>query len=992
MVERSGRMGMMVGRRPAGRRAEEGTVEFAILGLLLVRQDGRVHPVTAAKLRVLLGALLLRPNRPVPADTLIELLRADPAPAAARNTLRSYVMRLRRALPDGQRLRTSAEGYLLEVWPGELDAERFAELVDRARRAAADRTGADWPAVRRDTEHALALWRDQPLLDVPSAELQRQAVPRLEELRWQALELWAEAGLRLGEPAGVLARLRDALAADPLRERATALLMRALARCDRQAEALELYTATRKQLVAELGVEPGPALRAAQAEVLAGAAPENPPEHRSEHRPERPPEQPPVPARLPADLADFTGRGAELAAIRAHLEPATGATDRAPSPGVVRVVAVSGPAGAGKSALAVHAGHLLGPAYPGGQLYADLRGSQAAPRAAVEVVAGLLRALGERSLPADPEELTARLRARAGSRPLLVLLDDARDTAQVRPVLAALPGCGVLVTGRGRLSGLPGGRQLNLGRLPEADALDLLDATAGGHRLAEDPAAATAIVQACGHLPLAVRIAGARLASRPDWPVRALADRLAGPHRLAELTAGDLAVRASFALSYEQLDAPTAAAFRLLAASDSAELGLQAAAAVLDQPAGDTERQLDELLDHHLIESPAPGRYRYHDLLRLFAREVAGDVAGDVGSDQDGAAESLTRLFGYCFGTCYGVLRQLRPGLPAVLPFDPPGYARATAFDDPAAGLAWLAAEWDTLVAVGVQSAGLPAVQARWLASYVGALGDYADHRGLHAGWRRAAVAAAERAHRDSDGDAEAKLQICLAAIELRSGRPAAVEEHLRFALGHYALSADLPSRVRALTNAGPMYLELGRPAEAVQALRQALRLQQEHRHLSRRSELLVRNNLGLALNGAADHRSALSQLRRAAAIAAELEEPEVRGLVFNNLGAALAGCHRRAEAFESYRAGLAVSREVANPLSEAYALAGLGRLHRDSGRPDLALQHLERATATHEQVGSRRDRAGVLADLADLLAADGQSQRSADCRAEADRLLARIR
>ena len=932
-------------------------MEFGILGTLQVRQDGRAHPVTAAKLRLVLAALLLRANRPVSADSLVDLLWGESAPAAARGTLRSYVMRLRRALPDGRRLRTYAEGYGLEVRPGELDADRFAELVDRARRAAAH---ADWAAVRSDADGALALWRDQPLLDVPSAELRRRAVPRLEELRWQALELWAEAGLRLGEPAAVLARLRDAPAGDLPREGVTARLMLALARSGRQAEALELYATTRKQLVAELGVEPGPALRAAHAEVLAGPRPG----------------PPAPPARLPADLADFTGRAAELAAIRAHLG---GAPDD-PSPGVVRVVAVSGPAGTGKSALAVRAGHLLGPAHPGGRLYVDLRGSHASPRTATETLVALLRALGERSLPADPEELAGLLRDRAGARPLLVLLDDARDTAQVRPVLAALPGCGVLVTSRGRLSGLPG-RQLDLGRLPEADALALLAASTGGHRLAEDPAAAVAIVRACGCLPLAVRIAGARLASRPEWPVQDLAERLAGPDRLAELSAGDLAVRASFALSYAQLDQPTAAAFRLLAATDSAELDLAAAAVLLDRPAGEVERRLDDLLDSHLIESPGPGRYRYHDLLRLYAREEV--------REQDGAGPALARLFGYCLGTAYGVLRQLRPGLPAVLWFDAPGYERATAFPEPAAGLAWLAAEWDTLVAVAVQSAAVPEVGAQWLAAYVGALGDYADHRGLHAGWRRAAVAAAERARRDGDAGSEAKMRICLAAIELRSGRPAAVEEHLRVALGHYAASADRPSRVRALSNAGPMYLEVGRPDEAVRALRQALR---ERGQLSRRAELLARNNLGWALNGLGDHRAALSQLRRAAALAAELDEPEVRGLLLNNTGAALAGCRRRDEAFDSYRAGLEVSRELANPLGQAYALAGLGRLHRDTGRPGPALEHLERAAVLHEQVGSRRDRAGVLADLADLLAADGRADRSAACRAEADRLLAVLR
>jgi DNA-binding SARP family transcriptional activator len=417
-------------------------MQFCLLGPLLVRRGDAVVPVPAAKHRVLLAALLLESGRPVGLDELTEVLWGPAPPVTARVSLQNYVMRLRRILADDgpPRIVTQPGGYLINVGPGELDVIQFESALAAGRSAA--RAGA-WADAAAVLAGGLALWRGEPLSAVPSEVLLAREVPRLAELRLQALEARIDAELHLGRAAEVIVELRGLVAAQPLRERLHALLMTALARDGQQAGALAAYQAARRVLVDELGAEPGPELQRLQQQVLVGP------------QAERPPRLPPVPARL-------SGRDAELAALTALLDQAAG---------TVVISVIAGPAGAGKTALAVRWARLVADRFPDGQLYLNLRGhGPGAPVTAATALGRFLGALGVPApgIPAEPEERAARYRSLLAGRRVLVVLDDAASAEHVRPLLPGAAGCAALVTSRDPLVGLvarDGARRLDLGPL-----------------------------------------------------------------------------------------------------------------------------------------------------------------------------------------------------------------------------------------------------------------------------------------------------------------------------------------------------------------------------------------------------------------------------------------------------------------------------------------------------------------------------------------------
>jgi DNA-binding SARP family transcriptional activator len=452
-------------------------MQFCLLGPLLVRRGDAVVPVPAAKHRVLLAALLLHAGRPVGIDELTEILWGPAPPVTARVSLQNYVMRLRRILAgDGPpRIVTQPGGYLINVGPGELDITRFEAALALGRTAARARAWEDAAAVLAD---GLALWRGEPLAAVPSDLLLAREVPRLAELRLQALEARIDAELHLGRPAEVIVELRGLVAAEPLRERLHALLMTALVRDGQQAGALAAYQAARRVLVDELGAEPGPELQRLQQQVLAGPPPGHPP--RRPPGPGRPPgvSRPPGPGRLAgpprlAGPARLVGRSAELAELTGLLDQATA--------GTVAITVIAGPAGAGKTALARHWAQQVRDRFPDGQLHLNLRGHGPGPPVApAGALAELLVALGAppprpapelRSAPgpAELEERAAQFRSLLAGRRMLVVLDDAASAEHVRPLLPGAAGCAALVTSRDPLIGLvarDGARRLDLEPLP----------------------------------------------------------------------------------------------------------------------------------------------------------------------------------------------------------------------------------------------------------------------------------------------------------------------------------------------------------------------------------------------------------------------------------------------------------------------------------------------------------------------------------------------
>src|SRR5580692_11351089 len=529
-------------------------LRFRVLAPLEVWTGQDWSGIGAPKWRALLAVLLLSQGQAVSTDRLIAELWGDRPPERAANLVSIYVLRLRRVIGDraGHLLTTRAPGYQLRLQPGELDAEQFHALAE-----------------------ALALWRGRALADVPPFALVTAEAERLEESRLSTLELRIEADLGCGMHAQLVPELRRLLSDQPLRERLWGLLVRALDAAGRHAEALAAYGQAREVIAEELGVDPGPELqrlyqalltadlvprqqRAAPAAASPAAAAPAAASREGEMAAGRVSRRPGagsslrrVPAQLPADVADFTCREANLDQLCAAMSEA----GRRDNPAVA-VAVVAGAPGLGKTALAIHAAHALRRDFPDGQLYVSLRGGSEQPVPADEVLARFLRDLGVDGarIPVDAEERAALYRTRLAERQMLIVLDDARNAAQVRPLLPGTGSCAVIVTSRHRLSDLAGSRLIDLDVLDDAEATELFIRIIGAERADAEPDAVRDVVAVCAGLPLAIRIAGARLAARRGWKIRSLASRLADQRRrIDEFVAGDLAVRACFQVSFDAL-------------------------------------------------------------------------------------------------------------------------------------------------------------------------------------------------------------------------------------------------------------------------------------------------------------------------------------------------------------------------------------------------------------------------------------------------------
>lgn len=611
-------------------------MDFMVLGPLRARQGEQPVQLSAPMPRMLLGVLLTRANTPVPVDLLVDALWAGERDPRAAKKLQLHVHRLRRLLGDPERIRFDNGGYTLRVHPGELDAERFESAL-------AEGTDIEEPARAVGVlRTALRLWRGDPFSDITDLPLLRAEADRLTERRLTGLAQLYCAELACGHANAIIPELGELAARHPMREQLQGLLMTALYQAGRQAEALEVYHRTRSALVEQLGLEPGNDLQRLERAILTG-----------DPMLEAPTGPLITPAQLPADITDFTGRRAQLATV-AHL---AATADRV----ATVLVAITGKAGVGKTTLAVRAAHRLRVQYPDGQLFVDLR-ARAHPLAPADVLARFLRSLGvdRMAIPDDAEERAALYRSRLADRRVLIVLDNAECEAQLRPLLPGTPGCAVLITSRTRLAGLTGARLVDLDIFEADQAVELLARLAGPRRVATEPAAATEIVRLCGFLPLALRIAGARLGSRRHWPLsRFEADLADEQHRLDKLRLGDLDVRASLALSYRSLDGTAQRAFRLLGLLEVRDFAAWAAAAMLDVSQWRAEELVDNLVDMHLLDVAGNGasgqlRYRFDNLLRAYARELAR--AQETQADRRAA---LDRAFGGWLALAEAAARHL---------------------------------------------------------------------------------------------------------------------------------------------------------------------------------------------------------------------------------------------------------------------------------------------------------------------------------------------
>ncbi|MER7015166.1 BTAD domain-containing putative transcriptional regulator [Saccharopolyspora sp. NPDC000359] len=558
----------------------------------MLRADGSAVPIGAAKRRSVLAALAVDLNRVVSADRLMDIAWEGDPPPTAKAALQGHVAKLRKDLGSDVELVTRAPGYQLIAPRSAVDMTQFEDLVAAARNA------PDAEAVEL-LDAALSLQRGAPLADVAAERLRREVVDRLDESMINAVHELAWRLHRIGRAVEGINPLREVVAMRPLREPLVELLVLSLHQAGRQAEALDVYHETRARLAEELGVTPGPGLQAAFHRVL-GAAEE--------------PDPAAVPAQLPRESTGFVGRSAELAQL-----------DRTRDDSAVRIL--TGPAGVGKTALALRWAHQSARKFPDGCLFADLRGFEDAPAEPSHVLSAFLRALGvpELRIPDNTDERAALYRSVLAGRRMLVVLDNARSAAQVRPLL---PGAGasVLVTSRSRLdtlSATAGAVQVPVPPLSREAAIGVLRFALGDARVDGEPEAAAELVELCDRLPLALRVAGARPAHRT---IRSLVTAAGGRHRLDALSLPESGegIRTALAGSYGWLDAGSARLFRLLGEHPGDSIDCFAAAALTGSPAHQTCGQLEQLAAIHLLSETDQGRYRWSELVRCYAAEVAG--------------------------------------------------------------------------------------------------------------------------------------------------------------------------------------------------------------------------------------------------------------------------------------------------------------------------------------------------------------------------------
>lgn len=594
-------------------------VRFAVLGPLALRRDRRPVRLGGPRPRVLLASLLLRANELVGVDQLVDRLWGVNPPQDARAALQVVVTRLRQALGvDAERIRTQPGGYLIAVSPDELDLLHFNELVARADEAA--RAG-DITAESKLLTEAVGLWHGPPLVNVPSDLLHREDVAQLSERHLLAEEQRNEAGLRLGRHTALISELRSLTAQHPLRERFWAQLTTALYRSGRQAEALAAYGSVAQLLSDELGIDPGPELRELHQAVLTA----DPVLATPEMLPTSPPWQPSC--QLPLDIGVFAGRER----LVDHLVELLGSDAGHSLP----VVALSGSPGVGKSALAIRVAHQLRSAFPDGQWYLQLAGTSTTPRHPGDVLAELLVTAGlpATALPAGLHERAAVLRARLADRRVLLVCDDAASADQVRSLLPGTAGCAVLVTSRTELSGLAlqGAYHVALDPLSSAEATELLTSMLGAGRVHAEPDATAELARLCDHIPLALRITGANLTARPHASLNLYADELRCGDRLSLLAVpGDpnTAVRAAFELSYVALPVELRYAFRRLGLVPGSDFTPETTAALLEVDIARAEELLEHLTARNLLRRQASKRYFLHDLIRLYAAELASADPG----------------------------------------------------------------------------------------------------------------------------------------------------------------------------------------------------------------------------------------------------------------------------------------------------------------------------------------------------------------------------
>jgi DNA-binding SARP family transcriptional activator/Tfp pilus assembly protein PilF len=926
------------------------------------------------KQRLALAVLLLHANRAVSAEVLLDALWADKAPSSARANLQSYISDLRRLLnteePAGpSRLRRVRAGYLLRVSPDELDIMVFERLAAEGRKELAQQRHA---IAAQRLARALALWRGAVLEDLPLPDVLRPEVDRLEQLRLAALEDSVEARLAVEEPEVLTADLTALTAAHPLRERLWAQLMLALYRCDRQAEALAAYQRVYRLLDEELGVQPGQALQRLHQQVLSADAALTP--SATTVHPRGSPKV--VPRQLPTPPQMFTGRLPELAAL-----------DRVVDASTVVITAIDGMGGIGKTALAVHWAHQVAGRFPDGQLYVDLHGFTAGvpPVEPADALDRLLRDVGvpgER-IPAGLDQRAALWRSQLADRRMLIVLDNAATEAHVQPLLPGAAGCLVVVTSRRRLTALESTSVVSLDTLPPADAVELFARTADRPELTTDtsePAAELVeVVELCGRLPLAIRIAAARLRHRRAWTVADQAVRLQNlGTRLAALDDGQRGVHATLHLSYQHLSAEAQRLYRLLGCHPGPEIDPYAATALTGGRLDEVGRLLDGLADDHLLQEPTPGRYRFHDLVRAHAADSAR--SDDSEAHRRAALDRLLAYYRHAAATAmdkvYPYERQRRPTIPPANTPTPELTHRRQADR-------WLDTELTNLLAITQHAA------EHGDAEQTCQLSTILDRHLLTRGWygdaERLQQHALTLARHFGNRQAEMSALHSLGRVNRMLGRHEQAGDYYRGALRIAQDTGDHLCELYALTGLARVHWMLGQHEEAGGHFTRALRIAQDTGDRLGEADALM--GLGRCHKRMGDYQQAADHYERAALIARETDDPrgELRALA--GLGRVYSMLGQYEQAVYQFDRALPIAQDTGDLVEQLQPLTGLAEAHRMAGRNGEAERCYQRVVDLAHQLGIRNWQYEALQGLGRLHYANGYPDRALTHHEQALRL-----
>ncbi len=954
-------------------------MQYRILGPLEVVGRGGGVRLAAPRQRIVLAMLLLAANRVVMVERLVEAVWDETPPPTARVQVQICVSALRRSLANAgitDAIVTQPEGYLLRVAEGELDLQVFDRLVADGRAAVADQklTEAD-----EAFGQALAIWRGPPLAEVPSRVVQA-AVVSLTERRLALLEESIEVGLQLGQHHELIGELLQLTGEYPLRERLVAHLMTALYRDGRQAEALDSYRQTRDVFVAELGLEPGRDLRRLEQAILTESieleTPLGVPTEQGA-------EVYAVPRLLPADIADFTGRGEVLVQVRQILAR-TAEPVESPS---AMIVAITGMAGTGKTTTAVHVAHELASEYVDGQLYVTLRGVEPRPVSPLRVLERFLRALGVSgsAIPEGLEERAEIYRDRLAGRRLLVILDDVAAEDQIVPLIPGGAECAVIVTSRMRLTRLPGAHHIHLDMLDMPDAIDVLSRIAGAERMRAEPAQVRALVTLCGGLPLALRIAAARLAARPHWTVRRLVDRLTDEHRrLDELVHGGVGIRTSISVTYEGLSARAQWLFRRLAIVEAPDFAAWVAMPLLDIGLAEAEDLLDSLVAVRLIDAERLGddgaRYRFHDLVRVYAREQLANA--DPVAD---TREALRRLLGCWLWLAREAHRREYGGDYTVLH----GAAELWPLSEPVAGellaepLDWYETERVALVAAVRQAADAGVDEACWdLAMTTVTL---FEARSYLDDWRDTHEIALAAAKFGRNRRGEAAMLYSLGALSLVERRFDESAARLARALQIFTQLGDVHGSGLAQRNLayldrmrGDTDAALRRDEQALLALREAGDAIGEAHALNNIAQIHLERH---------EYEEAERLLADALELARVAGARRVEAQIVHRLGESLLRAGDLEGAREAFESVLVLVRTLGDQLGEVYCLHGLGLVQSRSGQHQQAELIFRQALRLARANGERLLIGQICLALAEVCQATGRIDEALAHLTEARRL-----